>query len=168
MKRVLDKLRSILGTSAVGGLLGSVFGGTLLGVGTLVASGEVTAGMFALGVAFAGGVGAFIGGAFGTLLALSKRRGLDELSLGRSAALGALAGAIFPVAAAVLTGGWLVPLVPVQVAFLSGVLGTAGAALSAGLVAVAKDAEDPVLAPTTKQPLPEGGDARTTRVSAKG
>jgi hypothetical protein len=167
MKRVLEKLRSILGTSAIGGLLGSICGGALLGVGALVASGEVTAGMFALGVAFAGGVGAFIGGVFGTLLALSKRRGLDELSLGRSATLGALAGAIFPLAAAVLTGGWLIPLVPVQVAFLSGVSGTLGAALSAGLVAVAKDFEDPGLEPATKQPLLEGGDARRARLSAE-
>ena len=156
MKRVLEKLRSILSTSAVGGFLGSVFGGALLGVGVLVSSGEVTAGMFALGLAFSGGVGAFIGGVFGTLLTLSKRRSLDELSLGRSAALGAVAGAIFPMAAAILTGGWLVPLVPIQVAFLSGQFGTLGAGLSAGLVAVAKDADDPLLGSRADHPLLPG------------
>jgi hypothetical protein len=67
----------------------------------------------------------------------------------------------------ILSGGRLAPLVPVQVAFLSGVSGTLGAALSAELVAVAKDAEHPVLEPTTKQPLLEGGDARRARLSAE-
>lgn len=157
MRRIFDKLRSILGTSLFGGVLGSLFGGTLLGFGALVSSGEVTLGLFAMGVALSGGVGAFIGGAFGSLLAISRRRSLDELSLGSSALLGAVAGAAFPVAAAFLTGGWLVPLVPAQIALLSGVFGALGAGLSAGLVAVAKDA-DPVLEAGVSQPMLEGGE----------
>jgi len=155
MGRIVDKLKSILGTSLFGGVLGSTFGGALLGFGALVSPGEVTLGLFAMGLAFSGGVGVFIGGTFGTLLSLLPRRSLDELTLGSSATLGALAGAVFPVAAALLTGGWLVPLIPAQIALLSGVFGALGGGLSAGLVAVAKDA-DPVL--DAAQPMLEGGE----------
>ena len=85
MKRIMSKLRSILGTSLFGGALGALFGGSMLGVGALVSSGEVTVALFALGVGLAAGVGAFVGGAFGTMLALTPRRSLDELSLTSSA-----------------------------------------------------------------------------------
>ena len=68
-----------------------------------------------------------------------------------------MAGAAFPVAAALLTGGWLVPLVPTQIALLSCVLGALDARLSAGLVAVAKDA-DPVLEADASRPMLNGGE----------
>lgn len=157
MNRILGRLRSILGTSLLGGAVGALFGGSLLGVGALVAPGEVTIVLFALGVGLAGGVGAFVGGAFGTMLALAPRRDLDELSLTSSAAMGGLAGAVFPVVAAVFTGGWLVPLVPAQIGLLSGVFGVLGAGLATGLVAVAKDA-DPILEGRPDGHVLEGGE----------
>ena len=159
MGRVVEKLKAILTTGIVGGVLGGLFGGALLGVGAIVSPGEVTAGFFLIGVAMTGGVGAFIGTGFGGLLALSKSRSLEDLGLGRSAAFGMLAGAAFPVVAAVLTGGWLIPLNLGQLAKLGAVLGSLGAGLTVGLVAVAKDAEDPALSPGSAGPVLGSGDS---------
>lgn len=143
VRRLFEKFRAILGTSALGGFVGGVFGSAMLGVAAT--SGEFGLGFFAFGVAVSAGVGAVIGGGFGTLLALSPRSSLEELGVARGALLGAVAGAAFPLAAAILTGGWLVPLIPQQVALLGAVFGAAGAVLSGGLVAVAKDADDSAL-----------------------
>lgn len=159
MGRIVDKLRAILTTGVAGGVLGSLFGAAVLGVGAFVSPGEVTAGFFLIGVAVTGGVGTFIGSGFGVLLALSKGRSLEDLGLGRSAALGAIAGAAFPAVAALVTGGWFIPLELGRVAFLVAVFGPVGAGLAAGLVAVAKDAKDPTLSPGSSAPLLGSGDS---------
>lgn len=152
---MLRKLKAVLGTSGLGGVLGGVFGSAMLGFAATGGGMAITT--FAAGVLVSVGVGALLGGGFGTLLAMSKAGSLDEIGVGRSALLGGLGGAALPVLAAVFTGGWLVPLVVPQIALLSAVFGSAGAVVAGGLVAVAKDAEEASLPPAEGPALLEDG-----------
>ena len=156
MRIGLDKLKAIWGTSIAGGAIGALLSSVVLGVGIVVSPGEVTPGLFLGGAALMGGFGAFTAAGFATALALSKGRGgLEGLSVLKSAAIGLLAGALFPTAAALLTAGYLVPLEFGQLAFLGGVFGTLGAGVTAGLTAVAKDADPQIEAPLEPEGLIE-------------
>ena len=143
LRRLRNKLGAVLGTSVVGSVIGVLFGSSLMAVGAI--AGEVSVGLFLSAAALSAGVGAFIGGGFATLLALSGERTLEQLGLFRAATCGLLAGAVFPLVAAIVTGGWLVPFDLTQLALLGATFGLLGGGMSAGLVAVAKGADDPEL-----------------------
>jgi hypothetical protein len=115
VRRILEKSRAILGTSLVGGGLGALLGAIVPGLVALIAPNLASLGTVALGTAAMGLFGAFAAGGFATLLALGPEgRALSELSIPKSAALGLLAGAVFPTLAALATGGWVFPLALVE------------------------------------------------------
>lgn len=146
MKRWLRKLRGILsigaiwGTvggaiGAVGGVLVSVFGGFPL-FSSLVE--------WCLG---AGGLGFLFGSGFAVVLTvLEGRRTLDELTPGRAALWGALAGAAVPFGSLLfyLGSGGTVPfrVALIAVSAASGIYGAVSAGLAAGTVALARRAPD--------------------------
>ena len=132
MKGLLRRLRGIIGT----GLTWSVVWGGLFTVAGLVGVGNFVTGLAMTG-AFLGLVG---GSAFAVILSIAERRhSLADLSLWRVSLWGALGGALM---ALVFGGGNLFLDFVAFMAF-------AGAASSAGTVAVAKRADSRLI---------EGGD----------
>ena len=146
MKQWVRRLRGVLGTGAlwgvagtalgtVGGLMASLFGGVPL-------LGSVS--VWGLG---AGVLGFLLGSGFaGVLTAIEGRRTLDELSVGRAAVWGALAGGVFPIIWLLASlGSGIGTTIPIADA-ASGSYGALSAALAAGTVALAKHLP-PELAP---------------------
>lgn len=135
----VGKLRAVLGVSFVGALLGGLLGGVVLGVSTILAPGVVPLRLFLGGTMAMASFGAYTFGAFGLLLAGTERAGeLGDLSVPRSAALGVLAGASFPLVGALLTAGVLFPLEVEALSWLAGCFGVLGGGGAAGVVSVAK------------------------------
>ena len=121
--------------------------------------GAITLGMFLGGAALMGSFGAFAAGGFATMLAVSKGAdGLENLSVARSALLGLIAGGLFPTAAALLTAGLLVPFDLETLVVLGVLFGILGSGVSAGLVAVAKDAPSRISPPPSPDRRLESGE----------
>ena len=145
MKQWLRRLRGVLGIGTLWGVAGTALG-TVAGLIVSVSGGLPlldTLVEFGLG---AGGLGFVLGSGFaGVLTMLERRRTLDELSPGRAALWGGMAGA----AAALVVG---ISLLPELGAILSvrqlvllfvaapGSYGALSAALAAGTVALARRA----------------------------
>lgn len=141
MKHWFRRLRGLLGVGTIGGIVGALIGGGWF----LVESSMGGPGAFRLSlsalVSVWGLLGAATGVGFGMLLtATSGRRRLEEVGLGRAAALGAVAGALCPLVVASLMVGSAPPL-GIGLWFL-GVGGSVGAGLGAGLLRVAQGAQD--------------------------
>ena len=146
----LQKLKAVLGTSLAGGGVGALVSSVAFGFAAILAPDQITLWNFLWGVALTGSFGAFAAGGFATILALSKGGdGVENLSVARSAVLGLLAGGLFPTAAALLTGGLLVPFDLETLTVYGGFFGVLGGGVAAGLVAVAKDAPSQISPPSS-------------------
>ncbi len=144
------RVRGVLGLGLFGGVAGAAVGAVLGVVRSVVLSGffadaeylrYVLAMAFGNAVGF-GMMGAFTTAGFGVLLAATERHHtLQELSLWRMGAFGALVAASFPPLFVVATAGPAVYLAAARALLpVSGVLAVAGGAATAGLVAVAQRA----------------------------
>lgn len=137
------KVRGILGLSAVGGVIGGLYGAVRLGLMAIFGSGTFIMEGLLLGMATYATFAAIATGGVGLLLATAgSRLSLEELSPLRAGIVGGLLGAAAPVLFVLATwsGGVAAPAL-VSVALRFGVL---GGILGGGLVAVAKRA-DPAL-----------------------
>ena len=145
MRIWLRKFRGMLGIGTLWGLIGSVVGG----IGGLI-SGIVGGGSFpgtvATGMFWVGSVGFLLGSGFaGVLMVMERRRTLEELTPGRAAIWGALAGAAVPAVGILISVGLsgsvlsLSELVVVGLA-AAGSYGALTAGLAAGTLALAKKA----------------------------
>lgn len=127
MRAFLRKCRGIAGVAITwGAVWGAVFATLALVIGIIdpdsIDPGETPLRIAGMGAVF----GAVSGVAFGVLLSVAERRKtLRELSLTRVALWGAIASAVFPLLTPV-DNGMLIIVCPI------------GAALAAGLVAIAK------------------------------
>lgn len=153
MRTWLRRLRGFLGTTITGTFVGALLGGVLTAGFAIVSPSSMALGI-ALGVTLWMGVfGGFAAGAFAVFLSVTERKkSLDQISVFRCASLGAVAGALFPLLAALLTNGSLVALQGNVLASASSFFAVLGAGLSASLVGVAKNAE-------RKGVLEEGADS---------
>jgi hypothetical protein len=146
LKRLGRRLRGIWG-------IGTVWGGVVLTVATVIGLCAALLGQVSLTEAIeigigAGGLGVLLGSGFATALTLLEgRRSLDELSTGRSAIWGGLVGAAAPITILLLAFAPTIGLDPLLnrqtvVAILSGSAsyGAICAALAAGTVFLAKRA----------------------------
>ncbi len=145
MKGWIRRLRGIAGIGTLWGLAGAVVG-TLGGLAAAVFGGApllAAVANFGLG---GGGVGFLLGTTFaGVLTMMERRRTLDELTPGRAAFWGALAGSAFPAMwflASIGTLGTFIPLDRLLLAAMSGCVayGTLAAGLAAGTVSLARRA----------------------------
>lgn len=150
------KVRGILGLSAVGGVLGGLYGAARLGVLAILGSGTFVLEGLMMGVATYAGFAAIAIGGVGLLLATAgSRLSLDQLSPFRAGAVGALLGAAAPVLFILATwSGAVGTAALLSVALRFGLL---GGILGGGLVAVAKRA-DPALPRAGDDPLLLGED----------
>ena len=140
MKRWLHRLRGLFGLGTVGGLVGAGIGGCWFLVESLVGGYGLYGVSLGLMASVWGVLGAVTGVGFGLLLtATSGGRDLDDVSLWRGGALGAIAGALGPVVVLSLMVG-SAPPIGIGLWF-AGVGGSLGAGLGAGLLAMAKQAQ---------------------------
>lgn len=156
MKRWLHPLRGLFGLGAAGGLVGAGIGGCWFLVESLMGGYGFYGVSLGLMAAVWGVLGAVTGVGFGLLLtATSSGRSLDDVSLWRGGALGAVAGALGPVAVLSLMVG-SAPPIGIGLWF-AGVGGALGAGLGAGLLSMAKKAQgDDALEPADASPLLDG------------
>jgi len=148
MKRIVGKLRGLLGLGAIGGVAGFV-GGTLW-AGTLNLLGLAFPTLWDV-VGLGGGAGlsgAACGIGFGTLLiALESKKTLEDLPLWRMGLLGAAAGALVPTVYMLATSGLFhfvnAPQIVVSVVGYGAAL---GGLLSSTMVGLAKRAQQAQLA----------------------
>lgn len=142
------KVKGVFGLSAIGGVLGGLFGAARFGVLALLGAGGWSWEILGQGVLAYGGFAAIATGGVGLLLATAgSRLSLEELSPLKAGLVGALLGGLAPVlfVLATFSGGIATPAIA-SIALRFGLL---GGILGGGLVAVAKRA-DPA--------LPRGGD----------
>lgn len=140
MKRWLHRLRGLFGLGTMGGFVGACIGGGWFLVEGLTGGYGFYGMSLGTMAAIWGVLGAATGVGFGLLLAAtSGGRDLDDVSLWRGGALGAVAGAVGPVLVASLIVGSAPPL-GIGLWF-AGVGGSLGAGLGAGVLAVAKGAQ---------------------------
>lgn len=147
MPEWLRRLRGVLGVGLVGTGIGTVLAGVLISVLRVIAPELIPLGpAVAWGGVFALSMG-LCGSLFGTVLTIVGRgESLDSLSRGKTAFLGALAGAVTPLLVALAIGmGWTADGVPI-LTWLASVGAVAGAGLGLGVVGVAKGAGVPRLA----------------------
>ncbi|MBT8488902.1 MAG: hypothetical protein HKN72_10250 [Gemmatimonadetes bacterium] len=141
MKRWFHRLRGLLGLGTLGGFLGAGIGGGWFLVESLMGGPEVFMLSLTALASIWGLLGAATGVGFGMLLtATSGRRRLEEVSLWRAGFLGAAAGAVCPLLAASLIVGSAPPL-GIGLWFV-GIGGCFGGGLGAGLLQIAKGAQD--------------------------
>ena len=167
MKCWLRRLRGVLGMGAVWGLAGTTVG-ALVGLTASALGGLLPSQLLELALG-AGGLGFVLGSGFAAALTLlERRRTLDDLSPGRAAIWGALAGAALPlgmIAVAALPGvgaDLLQPRLLVAAFAASGAYGVLSATLAALTVAVARQApptldSGPGLAPSRRLLAPSDG-----------
>lgn len=146
MRPWMRKVRGVLGTGALWGVAGALFGALVGGLSTLL--GGPLFGSLLVGGLWFGASGFVLGSGFAVMLAvLHGRRTLDDLTPVRAAGWGALVGAGLPLLGTVLLmvlAG--LPLMPVLVPTLvvdSLLYGALGAALAAGTVVAAKRVPEP-------------------------
>ena len=142
----ISRVRGVLGIAALWGGVGSVVGsmlGVLAGLTGVAPLGEA----ILSGAVGMGSLGAMLGTAFAGVLTLAeKRRTLADLTPGRAAAWGGIAGAAIPVVILLVSAGSIVGARLTLSEFLGGLLigaatyGGLGASLAAGSVALAKRA----------------------------
>ena len=152
------RVRGVLGLGLFGGAAGAAVGAVLGVIRSVVLSGffaDPEYLRYVLGMAFGNAVGfgmmgAFTTAGFGVLLAATERHHtLQELSLWRMGAFGALVAASFPPLFVIATAGPAVYMTVAKALLpVSGVLALAGGSGTAGLVAIAQRAgarelEDP-------------------------
>jgi len=134
MTRWLQKIRGILGLGTLWGLAGSVIG-AIAGIIARLSGGLPPGDYLIDWILGAGGLGFVLGAGFaGVLTMMEGHRTLEELSPGRAARWGALAGASLPALWFLLFAGPLrsVLSIPEMIPVLIGAVGAYGA-LSAGL-----------------------------------
>jgi hypothetical protein len=137
----MRKVRGVLGTGALWGVAGALFGALVGGLSTLL--GGPLFGSLLVGGLWFGSSGFVLGSGFAVMLTvLHGRRSLDDLTPTRAAGWGALVGAGLPLLGTVLlmvSAG--LPLMPVLVPIMvvdSLFYGALGAALATGTVVAAK------------------------------
>ena len=151
MKMNLKKLKAILGTSLTGTGIGVLLSSAVFGAGAILFPGQMTLGNLLDVAALMGSFGAFAAGGFATMLALTKGGdGVANLSVARSAILGLIAGGLFPIAVSLLAGSGGTPVA------LIAIFGILGCGVTAGLVAVAKDAHARISPPSSERLLESG------------
>lgn len=134
------KVRGVFGLSAIGGVLGGLFGAARFGVLALLGAGTVSVEMLVQGVLAYGAFAGIATGGVGLLLATAgSKLSLEELSPIRAGLVGALLGGIAPVlfVLGTFSGGLGTPAL-LSIALRFGLL---GGILGGGLVAVAKRAD---------------------------
>lgn len=140
MKGWLRRLRGLLGLGALGGIAGALIGVGWVMVEILLGGSSTFRPSVGTMSAVWGVVGASTGVGFGILLtATSGRRRLEDVTYGRAALLGGIAGAVCPIIVGSVVAGSLPPL-GIGL-WLAGVGGCVGAGVGAGLVGVAKRAQ---------------------------
>jgi hypothetical protein len=135
----ITKLKGIGVLGAVGGVLGAIVGGVWFAISGLL-SGSFIPGVILNAAAVYGFFGAFSSAGFAVFLANARARAsIEDLSVGWSGLVGGMAGAAFPLAFNVVMSGSLTPFLLIE-QFLPIMLrlGLFGAALTSGMVAVAK------------------------------
>jgi hypothetical protein len=156
LRRLLIRIRGALGLTAIGGLAGGFVGAAMAFVEAIVARSIPLRlnGLISGGARFAI-MGASAGLGFSVLLGILKgKRQLRDVSTASAAALGAVAGALFPLAFFMLEGWAGVGLGTLSIFF--GVSGALGAGFGSTAVAVAKRAERAELSAVDAPPrLPE-------------
>lgn len=150
LEGLMTRVRGVLGLGLLGGVAGAAVGAVLGVIRAVVLSGffaDPAYLRYVLGMAFGNAVGfglmgAFTTAGFGVLLAATERHHtLQDLSLWRMGAFGALVAASFPPLFVVATAGPSVYLTAAKALLpVSGVLALAGGAATAGLVAIAQRA----------------------------
>lgn len=156
MRTWLRRLRAVLGTGLVGTVLGGLLGGVIAAGGVVLAPLtfplEVVLGLIGGMAAFGG----FAAGTFAAFLSLAGgRRSLEEISTLHAGALGALAAALFAPVVAFLITGTPLPMASSELLRISSMFAVLGGGLGAGLVAIAKDANEKELeaSPADRQAL---------------
>ena len=136
MKGLVRRLRGILGTGLVWGALGGVIGVVGGVIGAMTDPAPLAEWLLSLGLGFSG-FGFLAGSGFAAVLSLlDGRKRLEELSRGRAAAWGGLAGFILPLTLVAALSGGALPLLPALAS--AGVFGGITALLGAGTVHVAR------------------------------
>jgi hypothetical protein len=136
MKGLLRKVRGIVGTGLLWGGLGGVVGVVTSVIGATTDPAGVGYWLSTVGVGFAG-FGFLAGAGFAvTLSLLDGRRRLGELSVGRAAAWGGLAGFSLPLALVASLSGGALPILPAV--GTAAVFGGVTALLGAGSVHIAR------------------------------
>ena len=149
LKRIVAKLRGLLGLGVIGGIAGFIGGALWAGARNLLGGAFPTIwDVVGLG-AGAGLSGAACGIGFGALLmTLESKRTLEALPLWRMSLLGAAAGALVPTVYMLATSGLFhfvnAPQIVVSVVGYGAIL---GGLLSSTMVGLAKRAQQAELAP---------------------
>ena len=153
MSKWRRKVRGIFGTGAIWGSLGGVIGIVSGVIGSFFDPATMAEWVFSLGLGFAG-FGFLAGSGFAATLALlDGRKTLSELSPGRAAAWGGIAGFVLPLAVVIPLSGGALPILPAIAS--AATFGAVTALLGAGTVQVARRrgrledplADEPLLAP---------------------
>ena len=136
MRGWLRRVRGILGTGFLWGALGGAIGIVTSVIGAATDPATLSQWLSTVGVGFAGF--GFLGGIgfAATLSLIDGRRSLAELSLGRAALWGGLAGFSLPAALVVAFSGGALPLMPA--AAVLGVFAAVAAGLGAATVRIAQ------------------------------
>ena len=157
MRGWLTKIRGVVGLGAVGGAIGGVLGAGWALVNGVLAWGAIIPENLMVGAMVWGGFGAFAASGFGVLLgAIAARGSLDDLPLWKAGLMGGVAGASFPFAIVVLTGGGLLQIAFPALLSVVGLCGGLGALLTFGMVAIARRGDGPSIGGRESGALPPG------------
>ncbi len=136
MTRYTRRIRGILGTGLVWGALGGIIGVVGGVIGAMTDPGTLAEWLLSLGLGFSG-FGFLAGSGFAAVLSLLEgRTTMEELSRGRAAAWGGLAGFILPLTLVAALSGGALPLLPAVAS--ATVFGGITALLGAGTVHIAR------------------------------